>query len=87
MKNEHQDPNKASLLSASGDFEVLAPQKKAVRKHIPEGKAHVATRNFPSSAPQLQTKLGIKEGGDLFIMGFTDYQNQKRVAVLKRLNA
>ena len=52
-------------------FEVLQELKlsrKEVSVAIPEGKAHVVTRNYPVEAAALQKLLGLKEGGDLFVV-------------------
>ena len=45
--------------------------KKNVAKAIPEKQAHVLTRNFPNAAADLQKQLGLKEGGDHFIVATT----------------
>lgn len=55
-------------------FEVLCEMKlarKAVAAAIPEGKAHVVVRNYPVEAATLQRQLGLKEGGDLFVVATT----------------
>lgn len=55
-------------------FEVLRElpvDRKAVREALPEGKAHVAVRNFPDEASVLQKRLGLREGGDLFLIATT----------------
>ena len=55
-------------------FSVLAelkPTRKEVQQWIPEGKAHVVTRNYPVAAADLQRQLGLKEGGDLFVIATT----------------
>lgn len=55
-------------------FSVLAEIKlsrKEVQKCIPGGKAHVVTRNYPVAAAELQRQLGLKEGGDLFVVATT----------------
>lgn len=39
--------------------------------------SHIATRNFPLSAPQLQKKLHIKDGGDSYTFGTTIGNHQK----------
>ena len=44
---------------------------KEIKKIIPEGRAHVATRNYPLAAADLQKKLKLKEGGNLFIIAAT----------------
>ncbi len=36
------------------------------------GKANVAVRNFPLSAQELQKKLKLKDGGDVYLFGTTD---------------
>lgn len=55
-------------------FSVLAevsPNRKAIAEAIPDGKAHVVTRNYPVAAADLQKQLGLKEGGDLFVIATT----------------
>lgn len=52
-------------------FEVLRELKlsrKEVLAAIPGGRAHVVTRNYPLEAAVLQKQLGLKEGGDVFIV-------------------
>ena len=55
-------------------FRVLQEVKatrKAVAEVVPEGKAHVVTRNYPVAAAELQRRLGLKEGGELFLVAAT----------------
>lgn len=55
-------------------FEVVGELKLSRRDMaaaIPEGKAHVVTRNYPVDAAALQRQLGLKEGGDLFVVATT----------------
>ena len=55
-------------------FEILQPlplNAKAVRQALPGGKAHVVTRNYPTSAADLQRQLKLREGGDLFVVAAT----------------
>ena len=52
-------------------FEVLKELKlsrKEVAMAIPDGKAHFVTRNYPVEAAALQRQLGLKEGGDHFVI-------------------
>ena len=52
-------------------FEVLQEaklNKKEIQTLIPEGKAHVVTRNYPLEAAVLQHQLGLTEGGDKFVI-------------------
>lgn len=49
-------------------LQALKMCRKAMHEVLPEGKAHVMTRNYPISAEELQKKLGLKEGGELFVV-------------------
>ncbi len=49
----------------------MRPNRNAVSEAIPGGKAHVVTRNYPVAAADLQKQLGLKEGGDLFVVATT----------------
>lgn len=49
----------------------ISLNKKAVTSLIPDGKAHVIVRNYPARAEELQRQLGLKEGGDLFVIATT----------------
>ncbi len=55
-------------------FEVLQELKlsqKEISAVIPEGRAHVVTRNYPVEAAALQKQLGLKEGGEKFVIATT----------------
>lgn len=62
-----------------GDFygrtwEVLREvrlNRKDITEAVPSGKAHVAVRNYPVAAADLQRQLGLKEGGELFVVATT----------------
>ncbi|MBR1765749.1 MAG: class I SAM-dependent methyltransferase [Bacteroidales bacterium] len=47
------------------------PSRKEVLKWLPDRRAHVVTRNFPMAAAELQKQLGLKEGGDIFVVATT----------------
>lgn len=49
----------------------VALNKKSIATAIPDGKAHVVTRNYPVGAAELQRQLGLKEGGELFVIATT----------------
>ena len=44
---------------------------KTIKEAIPDGKAHVVTRNYPVAAADLQRQLGLREGGSLFVVATT----------------
>ena len=55
-------------------FEVLQEvplNRKAIREALPGGEAHVVVRNFPAEAAVLQKQLGLREGGDRFLIATT----------------
>ena len=55
-------------------FEVLSEIKlsrSGVASMLPDGKAHVITRNYPVGAAELQRQLGLKEGGEQYIVATT----------------
>ena len=60
-------------------IEELHPSAKEIAKDIPNGKAHVITRNYPMSSEELQKKLRLKEGGDLYIIGLTKRDDKKAI--------
>lgn len=69
-------------------FSVLAdvsPTRKEVQKWIPDGKAHVITRNYPVAAAELQKQLGLKEGGDIFVIA-TTMGSQRRAFLTERVS-
>lgn len=46
---------------------VIAYSKKAVQRYIPERKANITVRNFPDPVNKARKKLGLAEGGDLYL--------------------
>ena len=54
----------------------IKPTRKEIATAIPCGKAHVVTRNYPIEAATLQRQLGLKEGGDLFVVATTVGQHK-----------
>ena len=45
--------------------------RKELAALLPDGRAHVVTRNYPAEAATLQRRLGLREGGDHFVVGTT----------------
>lgn len=63
---------------------VTQVQKKKIARFLPEKKAHISIRNFPSTVKDLRKKLGIKEGGDHYLFVSTDCNNQHIVLICKK---
>ena len=49
--------------------QILDYNKKKVKRHLPEGQANIKSYNFPNTPQQIQKKLGLKDGGNLFLFG------------------
>jgi 16S rRNA G966 N2-methylase RsmD len=67
-------------------IEQLNPTEKQLKALLPEGRAHVAERNYPLTAQQLMKKLKLQEGGDKFVWGFSS-DRKKYVAVCSRMTS
>ncbi|MBM3427041.1 MAG: class I SAM-dependent methyltransferase, partial [Bacteroidetes bacterium] len=53
-------------------FEVLqeiSPKKQEIKTFSPSGKANVICRNYVSGAEELKKKLGLKDGGEDYLIG------------------
>jgi hypothetical protein len=53
-------------------FEVIQevqPKKGDIKKLFPAGKVNVITRNYASGSEELKKKLGVKDGGEDFLIG------------------
>ncbi|MEK0441688.1 MAG: hypothetical protein RL403_666 [Bacteroidota bacterium] len=53
-------------------FEVLqeiSPKKQEIKALFPSGKANVICRNYVTGAEELKKKLGLKDGGEDFLIG------------------
>lgn len=49
---------------------------KALKAFFPEGKANITTRNYPLSVEELKKKMGLKDGGEKFLIGFSGMQTK-----------
>ena len=63
---------------------LIKPDAKVVRQFFPEGKANVATRNYPLWPEELKKKTGLKDGGEKFLIGFSGVK-EKFVAVCHKI--
>jgi hypothetical protein len=53
-------------------FEVVqevTPKKQGIRSHFPSGKVNVLCRNYITGTEDLKKKLGLKDGGEDFLIG------------------
>jgi 16S rRNA G966 N2-methylase RsmD len=56
---------------------------RALKKNFPNGKANIATRNYPLSVDELRKKTGLKDGGDKFLIGLSGIKKKFLVAAKK----
>jgi hypothetical protein len=49
----------------------IKPESTSVKAYLPEGKANIITRNYPLTPDQLKKKIGLNDGGDKYVIGFS----------------
>jgi hypothetical protein len=59
--------------------------KKEIQRVLPKMKANIITKNFPLSPSDIIKKYKIKEGGQDFLIAFTDIDEEKRVAICSKI--
>src|SRR5690606_5521849 len=50
-------------------IQEVQPKKPEIKKLFPSGKVNVITRNYASGSEVLKKKLGVKDGGEDFLIG------------------
>lgn len=69
-------------------FEIVSVcryDKKEIQAAISEPKANIATRNFPDTPEMMARKLGLKNGGSVYLFGVTLHDNRKAVLVCRKI--
>jgi 16S rRNA G966 N2-methylase RsmD len=70
-------------------FEILQIcklDKAQIMKHLPDKKAHITVRNFPLTVAEIRKKIGVLEGGDVYLFATTDAKNHKIVLVCQKVS-
>lgn len=62
----------------------LRVSTKDIANELPDGKAHVIVRNYPLSSQELQKKLHLKEGGNLFVIALTKCDEKKTLLLCSK---
>lgn len=65
--------------------EQLNPDTDQLAKLLPLRQANVATRNYPLTPEQIKKKLGVRDGGEKFVLGFSS-SRKKWIAVCTRVD-
>lgn len=63
---------------------LCKPTRVELQKLVPGMKANLTVRNFPQSVDELRKKLGLKEGGDTYILATTLLNGDKRLLVTRK---
>jgi hypothetical protein len=63
---------------------LIPSNKKEIKKYLPDMKANVITKNYPMNPQKLISKLKIKEGGNEYLIAYTDTSENKVLASCER---
>ena len=70
-------------------FEVITtskPNKKEIKKNIPNSKANITTRNYPMSVADIRKKFKMKDGGDDYLFFTTNTNNQALIIYCRKIS-
>jgi hypothetical protein len=88
-QHSHLYTSDAWLPHFPGRAFVLKAQVPAAKKHlinlVPEGKANLTVRNFPMKTEELRKKLGIKEGGETYLLATTLMDGSRKILVCEKV--
>lgn len=65
---------------------VSKADRKALQTQLPTMKANLTVRNFPQSVAELRQKLGLREGGDIYVLATTLLNGDKRLLITRKTN-
>lgn len=63
---------------------ICKPARADLQQFIPDMKANLTVRNFPQTVDELRKKLGLKEGGNIYIFATTLQNGDKRLLITKK---
>ncbi|WP_370088915.1 RsmD family RNA methyltransferase [Ekhidna sp.] len=86
--NTHLYTSDSQVSSFPGrTFEVIATaNKKNISRYADKGKINVITRNYPLNASELKKKWKLKDGGDLFLIGFRDIYGKPQTVIGQKID-
>lgn len=67
-------------------FEVIADHvsTKEIKEYLPDRMVNVITRNYPAKPDEVLKKFKLKEGGELYLIGFRDAQNLAQLVLCNK---
>ena len=69
-------------------FEIISIvkfSKKEILTFCKDRKANIGLRNFPISVEEFKKKIGLKDGGDIYIFGTTETNNKPIIFITKKI--
>ena len=69
-------------------FEIISIvkfSKKEILTFCKDRKANISLRNFPISVEEFKKKIGLKDGGDIYIFGTTETNNKPIIFITKKI--
>ena len=64
----------------------LPYNKKEISSHIRVKKANLSTRNFIDTPEQMKRKLGLQDGGNIYLFGYRNFENRNKVVICEKVN-
>ncbi|MBA4849734.1 class I SAM-dependent methyltransferase [Emticicia sp. BO119] len=58
--------------------------KKEILSKLPGNQANISTRNFPMKPEEIKKKLGLKDGGDMYLFATENHHQQKIVLICRK---
>lgn len=66
-------------------IEASDVDKTVLQQYTKNGSINVLTRNYPVSANDLKKKYKLKDGGDFFLIGFTNQKEKVRLVIARKI--
>jgi 16S rRNA G966 N2-methylase RsmD len=66
-------------------LEIIPVDKKELKRVVPDGKANIQARNFPKTTEEIRKKLGIEDGGKVYIYATTLRNGEKKLIICERV--
>ena len=65
-------------------IKCLDPNPTQLKELLPTGKANVVSRNYPLTPDEIKKKLRLRDGGDMFLIGFSTLK-KKHLAICTKV--
>lgn len=65
--------------------QIIAFNKKKLKKILPAQKANITIRNFPETVANIRKRIGIKEGGEVYLFFTTNLSNKHIIIICSKI--